>query len=66
MIRDTIGGIMGLFIAIVASLLTFLTFKANKQQPYDIGVERFESNLFQMLQMQESIGYWFFKSPYPA
>ena len=56
---DTIGGIMGPFIAIVASLLTFLAFwvqfKANQQQRYDIAVERFESNLFQMLQMQESI-----------
>lgn len=58
-IGDTIGGIMGPFIAIVASLLTFLAFwvqfKANQQQRYDIAVERFESNLFQMLQMQESI-----------
>lgn len=58
-VGDTIGGIMGPFIAIVASLLTFLAFwvqfKANQQQRYDIAVERFESNLFQMLQMQESI-----------
>lgn len=58
-IGDTIGGIMGPFIAIVASLLTFLAFwvqfKANQQQRFDIAVERFESNLFQMLQMQESI-----------
>lgn len=58
-VGDTIGGIMGPFIAIVASLLTFLAFwvqfKANQQQRYDIAVERFESNLFQKLQMQESI-----------
>lgn len=58
-VGDTIGGIMGPFIAIVASLLTFLAFwvqfKANQQQRYDIAVERFESKLFQMLQMQESI-----------
>lgn len=58
-IGDTIGGIMGPFIAIIAALLTFLAFwvqfKANQQQRHDIAVERFESNLFQMFQMQESI-----------
>ena len=44
-IGDTIGGIMGPFIAIVASLLTFLAFwvqfKANQQQRFDIAIERF-------------------------
>lgn len=58
-IGDTIGGIMGPCVAVVAALLTFLAFwvqfKANQQQRHDIAIERFESNLFQMLQMQESI-----------
>lgn len=58
-IGDTIGGIMGPFVAIAASFLTFLAFwtqyKANNQQRDDIALERFETNLFQMLQMQEEI-----------
>lgn len=58
-IGDTIGGIMGPFIAIIASLLTFLAFwvqyKANLQQRRDISIERFENKFFQLLQMQENI-----------
>ena len=58
-IGDTIGGTMGPFIAIAASILTFLAFwvqyKANQQQRSDISLERFENNLFQLIQMQEEI-----------
>lgn len=58
-IGDTIGGIMGPFVAIIAALLTFMAFwvqfKANQQQRYDIAVERFENNLFQMIALQEEI-----------
>ena len=52
-IGDTIGGIMGPFIAIVAAGLTFFAFwvqfKANIQQRRDIAIERFENNLFEMI-----------------
>lgn len=58
-VGDTIGGIMGPFIAIAAAILTFLAFwvqyKANEQQRQDIALERFESNLFQLIQIQEEI-----------
>ena len=58
-IGDTIGGIMGPFVAIAAAILTFLAFwvqfKANEQQRNDIALERFESNLFQLIQIQEEI-----------
>ncbi len=58
-IGDTIGGIMSPFVAIAASALTFLAFwvqyKANEQQREDISLERFESNLFQLIQIQEEI-----------
>lgn len=58
-IGDTIGGIMGPFVAIAAAILTFLAFwvqfKANEQQRKDIALERFESNLFQLIQIQENI-----------
>lgn len=58
-IGDTIGGIMGPFVAIAAAILTFLAFwvqfKANEQQRKDIAKERFESNLFQLIQVQEEI-----------
>lgn len=58
-IGDTIGGIMGPFIAIAAAGLTFIAFwvqyKANIQQRHDIAVERFESNLFEMLHIQQEI-----------
>jgi len=58
-IGDTIGGIMGPFVAIIAALLTFMAFwvqfKANQQQRHDIAVERFENKLFQMIALQEEI-----------
>ena len=58
-IGDTIGGIMGPFIAIAAAGLTFIAFwvqyKANIQQRHDIAVERFESNLFEMIHIQQEI-----------
>ena len=50
---DTIGGIMGPFIAMIASGLTFIAFwvqyKANLMQRADIAIERFEQRLFEML-----------------
>lgn len=58
-IGDTIGGIMGPFVAIAAAILTFLAFwvqfKANEQQRKDIALERFENILFQLIQIQEEI-----------
>lgn len=58
-IGDTIGGIMGPFVAIAASGLTFIAFwvqyKANIQQRHDIAIERFESNLFEMIHIQQEI-----------
>lgn len=58
-IGDTIGGIMSPFVAIAASVLTFLAFwvqyKANEQQRKDIALERFESNLFELIHIQQDI-----------
>lgn len=58
-IGDTIGGIMGPFIAIAAAGLTFIAFwvqyKANTQQRHDIAIERFERNLFEMIHIQQEI-----------
>lgn len=58
-IGDTIGGIMSPFVAMIATLLTFLAFwvqyKANKQQREDIAKERFERHVFGMLDAQEKI-----------
>ena len=58
-IGDTIGGIMGPFVAIIAAWLTFIAFwvqfKANNQQRHDIAIERFESKLFEMLHIQQEI-----------
>lgn len=58
-IGDTIGGIMGPFVAIIAAGLTFMAFwvqyKANIQQRHDIAIERFESNLFEMIHIQQEI-----------
>lgn len=58
-IGDTIGGIMGPFIAMAAAGLTFIAFwvqyKANIQQRHDIAIERFESNLFEMIHIQQEI-----------
>ena len=59
-IGDTIGGIMGPFIAMFASGLTFIAFwvqyKANQMQRADIAIERFEQRLFEMLGLlQETV-----------
>ena len=59
-IGDTIGGIMGPFIAMIASWLTFIAFwvqyKANQMQRADIAIERFEQRLFEMLGLlQETV-----------
>lgn len=58
-IGDTIGGIMGPFIAIAAAGLTFIAFwvqyKANIQQRHDIAIERFERNVFEMIHIQQEI-----------
>ena len=56
-IGDTIGGIMGPFVAIAAAILTFLAFwvqfKANEQQRKDIAKERFESNFYELLHLHK-------------
>ena len=58
-IGDTIGGIIGPFVAIAAAGLTFIAFwvqyKANIQQRHDIAIERFENNLFEMIHIQQDI-----------
>lgn len=50
---------MGPFVAIIAAWLTFIAFwvqfKANNQQRHDIAIERFESNLFEMIHIQQEI-----------
>ncbi|WP_298516435.1 putative phage abortive infection protein [uncultured Kordia sp.] len=54
-IGDTIGGIAGPFIAIIAAALTFLAFwiqyKANEQLRKDIQIERFENRFYEMLRL---------------
>ena len=61
-IGDTIGGIMGPFIAIIASGLTFIAFwaqyKANLKQTEqfniqadDVKIERFESKFYEMIKI---------------
>jgi len=54
-IGDTIGGITGPFIAIIASFLTFIAFwvqyQANEQQKRDLQIERFESKFYTMLEI---------------
>lgn len=57
-IGDTIGGIMGPFIAIAAAILTFLAFwvqfKANEQQKNDLKIERFENKFYELLNLHKS------------
>lgn len=58
-IGDTIGGIMGPFVAMVAAFLTFIAFwvqkKANDAQRQDIKVERFNANFYNLLDIHEQI-----------
>ncbi|WP_373803546.1 hypothetical protein [Bacteroides heparinolyticus] len=58
-IGDTIGGIMGPFVAIIAAWLTFIAFwvqfKANNQQRHDIAIERFENTVFELVHVQQEI-----------
>ena len=58
-IGDTIGGIMGPFVAIGAAFLTFMAFwvqkEANDAQRRDIKVERFNSNFYSLLTIHEQI-----------
>lgn len=57
-IGDTIGGILGPFVAICASILTFFAFwvqyKANEQQKADLKLERFESKFYELLAIHQS------------
>lgn len=57
-IGDTIGGITAPFIAIVASILTFLAFwiqyKANEQQKIDLKIERFENKFYNLIDIHRS------------
>ena len=54
-IGDTLGGILGPFIAIVAAFLTFLAFwvqyKANEQLRNDIRIDRLEKKIYEMLNL---------------
>ncbi|MCG8806455.1 hypothetical protein G1K75_12415 [Tenacibaculum finnmarkense] len=56
-IGDTIGGILGPFIAIVAAILTFLAFyiqfEANEQQKHDLKIERFENKFYELLRLHK-------------
>lgn len=58
-IGDTIGGIMGPFVAMIAAYLTFIAFwvqkQANDAQRQDIKVERFNSNFYNLLNIHEQI-----------
>lgn len=58
-IGDTIGGIMGPFVAMIAAYLTFIAFwvqyYANKQQRDDIAMERFNQTFFSLMDMHEQI-----------
>lgn len=57
-IGDTIGGIMGPFIAIVAAILTFIAFwvqyKANMRQNEQFSIDRFENNFFELLKLHRN------------
>lgn len=65
LIGDTIGGIIGPFVAIVAALLTFVAFwiqyKANKiqvanfkEQGTDIKIDRFENKFFELIRLHRA------------
>jgi len=54
-IGDTLGGIIGPFVAIVAAFLTYMAFwvqyKANVQLKQDIQVDRLETRIYEMLNL---------------
>jgi hypothetical protein len=54
---DTVGGLMGPFIAICASFLTFIAFlvqfEANQQQKEDLEIERFESKFIELINLHK-------------
>lgn len=56
-IGDTIGGIVGPLIALLAAVLTFFAFwiqyRANRQQQLDLAKERFENKFFEMLRLHK-------------
>lgn len=56
-IGDTIGGTLGPFVALIASVLTYMAFKiqydANIQQQKDLAKERFENKFFEMLRLHK-------------
>lgn len=58
-IGDTIGGIMGPFVAMIAAYLTFIAFwvqkEANEAQRQDIKEERFSTNFYNLLNIHEQI-----------
>ncbi len=58
-IGDTIGGVIGPFIAMIAAYLTFIAFwiqyQANVQQRNDIAMERFNQNFYNMMNLHEQI-----------
>ena len=56
-IGDTIGGIIGPFIAIIAAVLTFLAFwvqyQANEQLRKDIRIDRLENRILEMINLHK-------------
>jgi hypothetical protein len=56
-IGDTIGGIMNPFIAIIASILTFMAFyiqyKANQEVQQQFKIQQFESQFYEMLRLHK-------------
>lgn len=56
-IGETIGGILGPFIAIMAAVLTFIAFwvqfKFNKQQWHSIQIDRLENRVFELLNLHK-------------
>ena len=58
-IGDTIGGIMGPIVAMIAAYLTFIAFwvqkQANEAQRQDIKMERFNANFYNLLNIHEQI-----------
>jgi len=57
-IGETIGGILGPFIAIAAAILTFFAFwvqfKANEQQKIDLQIERFENKFYNLIEIHRN------------